>query len=47
MIAALAALFVTGTASVALAGCSGCGWGGLAPFAYAPAPLYVSAGCGG
>ncbi len=47
MIAALAALFVTGTASVALAGCGGCRWGGLAPFAYAPAPLYVSAGCGG
>ncbi len=47
MIAALAALFVTGTASVALAGCSSCGWGGLAPFAYAPAPLYVSGGCGG
>lgn len=47
MIAALAALFVTGTASAALAGCDGCGWGGLASFAYAPAPLYVSAGCGG
>jgi hypothetical protein len=47
MIAALAALFVTGTASVATAGCGGCRWGGLAPFAYAPAPLYVSGGCGG
>ncbi len=47
MIAALAALFVTGTASVAMADCGGCGWGGLAPFAYAPAPLYVSGGCGG
>ncbi len=47
MIAALAALFVTGTASVAMASCGGCGWGGLAPFAYAPAPLYVSGGCGG
>jgi len=47
MIAALAALFVTGTASVALAGCVGCGWSGVAPFAYPPAPLYVSGGCGG
>ena len=47
MMAALAALFVTGTASVALAGCGGCGWSGVAPFANAPAPLYVSGGCGG
>ena len=47
MIAALVALFVTGTASVALAGCGGCGWSAVAPFAYPPAPLYVSGGCGG
>ena len=47
MIAAFAALFVAGTASVVLAGCGRCGWGGVAPFAYQPAPFYVSSGCGG
>lgn len=47
IIAALAAWFVTGTASVASADCGGCGWGSPAFFAYQPAPLYVFGGCGG
>src|SRR5208282_4288374 len=46
IIAALAALFVAGTASVALADCGGCGWA-APPIAYQPVPLYTSGGCGG